>query len=119
MSVSSNTPPNGTRWIMAQMNLPQNYGLGRFEIKPLGGVGRTIAISKRIRQVLEALAVGPLYCASTVRLSHYVDILRDDHGVNIETLWFSDNKGPLKTRYGVYVLRDEVRFVGNPNGEAA
>ncbi len=119
MTVSLNTPPTNTRWIMGQMNLPQNYGIGHFEIKRADSAGRSIAVSKRLRQVLEALVIGPLYCASAVRLSHYVDVLRDDHGVNIETIWFSDNKGPIKTRYGVYVLRDEVRFIGNPNGEAA
>ena len=111
------TPPKNTRWIMGNHDLPQNYGLGSFQVRNALGRIRVITLQKRIRQILEALMLGPVYCASTVRVGHYVDLLRDEQNVNIETLWFSDNKGPIKTRYGVYVLRDAVTLL--PEGDAA
>lgn len=103
--------PKGTRWIMGNHDLPQNYGMARFKLKDPQGHSNVISLSKRMRQVWEALAKSPLYCASTIRVGHYVDVLRDDHGVNIDTLWFTDDKGPIKTRFGVYVLRDDVALI--------
>ena len=106
-----NTPPENTRWIMGSHDLPQNYGAAHFAVVDKEMRRSVITLSKRMRQILEALMLSPLYCASTVRVGHYVDVLRDDHGVNIETLWFTDDKGPIKTRFGVYVLRDTVTLL--------
>ena len=111
MTKRSSTPPVNTRWIMGDRDLPQNYGDAQFNVADDDNPDLVITVSKRMRQTLEALIVGPVYCASPIRLSHYVDILRDDHRIKIETLWFTDSKGPMKTRYGVYKLLSEIKEV--------
>lgn len=44
------------------------------------------------------------------RWSHYVDILRDRHGLNIETVE-ERHGGPFKGWHGRYVLRSDVEVV--------
>lgn len=96
---------------MGNHDLPQNYGDAKFSVVDTSNLRSVITLSKRMRQILEALMIGPLFCASTVRVGHFVDVLRDEHGVNIETLWFKNNNGPIKTRYGVCVRRDDVTLL--------
>lgn len=87
-----NTPaPEGNqdpRWIMAVRDLPQDRNTVLFTIDN----DRTTLIGKRLRQVLEALQKGPIFCASPVRLSDAVLILRRDYGVRIETQTTQDGR---------------------------
>lgn len=101
-------PPSNTRWIFSNRDLPQEIAPAMFAIEQTDGSLHHATVSKRLRQVLETLIISPVYCASPIRLSYYVDVLRDTHGLKIETLWFSNNDRSIKTRYGVYVLRDVV-----------
>jgi len=69
------------RWAVASHDLPQAETAQAFLIDDK----RLIKIENRLRQMIEALLIGPLYCASTVRLSDLVFRLKRDHGVLIAT----------------------------------
>lgn len=67
-------------------------------------------VSKRKRQVLEALRRGPIYCASPVRLSQAVAELRETIAeAAITTDWFEIVKDGETIRYGAYRLTWDVQ----------
>lgn len=106
-------PDSGTRWIMNRLDLPQRYADGRFLVTKADGTSFEVILSKRNRQVLEALMHSPLYCASPIRLSDKVLLLRHEFGINIATTFYDDENGPVTTRYGVYTLVDGVTYLGD------
>lgn len=70
------------RWIVNRSDYPdtrekQTYRVARD--------GSEIVLSKRDRQALEALVIGPCFCASLTRLGDNVLRLRRDHGLDIKT----------------------------------
>ncbi len=105
-------PPQNTRWIISKCDLPHRRGGARYEVQHADGKRETITLSNRKRQVLDALMCSPIYCASPVRLSDIVLLLRNENGINIETEFFQENDGIENTRFGIYVLVDRVRYLG-------
>ena len=75
----NNKPPRNTKWIMGNDDLPQNYAQASFDVVNTKQEHSNVTVSKRMRQVLEVLMISPVYCASPIRLGHYIDVLRDDH----------------------------------------
>jgi len=121
MTEQSKKPPENTRWIMGNHHLPQNYGKAEFLITN-DGKSKTITLEGRKRQTLGALMQNPLYCASPIRLSDNVSILKNEWGVDIHTEFYDDNSGPIPARFGVYFLKSKVEFMGEispTKGEAA
>jgi hypothetical protein len=110
-------PPSNTRWIIGNQDLPQNYGAARFLITKETGKAFTLVLSKRKRQVLEALMNSPLYFASPIRLSDNVGILRHEHDVSIDTEFYEDESGPILTRYGIYSLADKAEYLGEVSSD--
>ncbi|WP_073333838.1 hypothetical protein [Wenxinia saemankumensis] len=80
-----------------------------------GDKARHAVLSKRNRQVLDALRQGPVYCASPVRLSDKVLILKRDYGLDIETIRID---GDEEGRFGVYRLVSAVRLVRDATKKA-
>ena len=111
-------PPQNTQWIISRRDLPPRRGTARFEVCKADGNCTTITLKNRKRQVLHALMESPIYCASPVRLSDIVLLLRGD-GIEIETEFFSENDGTENARFGVYVLTDQVRYLGEVSRVAA
>ena len=113
-------PPH-TRWIMSRRDLPTKRENGRFRVTKPDGTKKELILSKRKRQVVEALMKGPIYCASPVRLSDIVLLLRRENGIGIETIYFEDDSDDQATSFGVYVLRDQVERLEDhePEGVAA
>ncbi len=101
-------PPADTRWIFKRTDLPSSRGYQQYRIDRDGVPAKVITLDKRQRQVLDALRANPLYCASPVRLSDVVHIIKRDFGLNIETLFFSEKTGGEASTYGIYILRDAV-----------
>lgn len=64
--------------------------------------------SKRKLQVLETFEKSPLYCASPVRLSDVVMILKRDHGVDIVTTYHTEVGVPDPATFGVYALKSRI-----------
>ncbi|MGK7652422.1 hypothetical protein ACSQ76_08405 [Roseovarius sp. B08] len=106
------TPPENTRWIISRHDLPLRRGGAYYAVQRAEGTRETLTLSNRKRQVLDALMRSPIYCASPVRLSDIVLLLRNENGINIETEFFQENDGIENTRFGIYVLVDQVRYLG-------
>lgn len=108
----SNKPAKNTKWIMGNHSLPQDFETARYKATDSNGKIKLFTASKRQRQVVEALSESPLYCASPIRLSHYVDLLREQLGDDaIATDWYSV-KEPFPNRYGVYRFNVDIEFLG-------
>lgn len=104
------TPPANTLTVFNWDDLPKNEELAAFRILD-GDKVKTIRVSRKARRLLEGLMMQPVKVASPCRLSHYADVLRDDYGLNIETIRYpSKIKG--NSPYGVYFLRSKVERGG-------
>jgi len=68
------------KWIMGVRDLPNKISPETYMMD-----GRKVILSKRNRQVVDALIDAPLYCASTVRISDTVFRLKSEHGLRITT----------------------------------
>ena len=77
-------PAAGTLWVTGWHCLKSETGVAKFSVENDSADPRAIHVSRNKRRVLEALISGPMYCASPCRLSHYVQLLRDEHGLDIE-----------------------------------
>ncbi|WP_417729123.1 hypothetical protein [Roseovarius sp.] len=105
-------PPESTRWIFSRRDLPPRRGSARFEVYTANGDRKNVILSNRKRQVVDALIRNPIYCASPVRLSDIVMLLRSEDGLGVETVYFQESDGIEKTRFGVYKLTDQVHYLG-------
>lgn len=112
MKEKDTIPPENARWIISNRDLPQKYGPARFQVTKEDGRAFGLVVSKRKRQVLEALMKGPLYCASPIRLSDNVLLLRNEYDVAIATDFYTDDSGPISTHFGIYTLTDSLVFLG-------
>ncbi|MEM7473233.1 MAG: hypothetical protein AAF340_17935 [Pseudomonadota bacterium] len=79
--MSSNPKKPNPDWIMSLSDMSGNRTRQRYVVD--GEV--EITVSKRWRDMLDTLRQGPVYCASPVRLSDAVCVLRRDYRVPIET----------------------------------
>lgn len=68
-------------WIMSLHDMSGNRAKQRYLIDGEA----EIVLSKRWRDMMDTLRKGPVYCASPVRLSDAVCVLRRDYQVPIET----------------------------------
>lgn len=112
MTKTETKPPENTQWVISRRDLPSRRGSARYEVRKADEKCETITLSNRKRQVLDALMRSPVFCASPVRLSDIVLLLRNETGIGIETEFFQENDGIENTRFGIYVLTDRVRYLG-------
>lgn len=111
--MSKNTqPPKNTLRAWSSRDLSQDREVAKFRVQNADGSESTIVAEKRVRQVLDSLRETPIYCASPVRISETVRVLRHELGVEIETERYDGNNG----QYGVYFLTSQVTPI---SGEAA
>ncbi|PHP27519.1 hypothetical protein [Limimaricola cinnabarinus] len=111
MTQEQKRPSPNTCWIMSSRDLPRKRHDGWFRVTKADGSESVIVLRKRKRQMLEALMRSHVYCASPVRLSDVVNLLRHNYGIDIETVYFEEDHGDDVTRYGVYVLADKVEYI--------
>ncbi len=112
MITASSTPAPNTRWIHSRKDLDPIVSKAKFRITKPNGKIFEITVKGRQKQALQALMLGPVYCASVIRLGEYVSQLKHAHNVDVRTDWFKDDKDALKTRFGTYTLTDQVEFLG-------
>ena len=105
---NENQPPANAQRIYKVAQLPPLRGPATFVIHTDAGEPRHIILSKRQRQVLELLMKAPVYCASPVRISDMVFVLREDVGICIETKMYPGDEETGAGSYGVYFLRSRV-----------
>ena len=70
-----------------------------------------VTLSKRQRQVIDLLITSPVYCASPVRLSDVVHILKREIGLEVKTKTFPGNPITGSGAYGVYFPQSQVHRV--------
>jgi hypothetical protein len=73
-------------------------------------------LHKRRRQILELLMRGPVFCASTVRISDVVFVLKTKNGVDVKTECFPGDDMAGAGRFGVYYLHSSVARIDGVEG---
>lgn len=103
-------------WVTKWRDLPPQTEPAEYQVTTEAGEIRQFWVSKNKRRLVDALIDGPVHCASPCRLSHFVMGLREDQGLNIETVWFDNDPKAGRTRCGIYKLLDSVTRIDG--GEA-
>ncbi|HBZ45318.1 MAG TPA: hypothetical protein DEO85_14975 [Maritimibacter sp.] len=111
MSTFQIKPPSNAQRIWRVADLPRERGLRRYLITNPLGEASTVLLSKRRRQVMDLLMQGPVHCASPVRLSDMVHLLREETKVDIETEFYPGDEETGAGTYGVYFLRSKVTLL--------
>lgn len=103
--------PN-TMWVMGRRDLPGNKASAKFEVMKPDATTTVKTFGKRKRQIIELLMKTDVFCASPVRISDVVSILKRDDDIDIHTHRPLDQKEDSEGSYGIYQLRDKIRFLG-------
>lgn len=98
-------------WVTAWRDLPPQTEPAQYQVTDCAGETRKIWVSKNKRRIVDALIDGPVHCASPCRLSHFVMGLREDQGLNIETVRFDKDPKAGRSHCGIYQLLDTVTRV--------
>ncbi len=105
------TPPTYSQWVYRVADLPPERGSADYTITDGDGNSRVVTLAKRKRQIIELLMQGPVHCASPVRISDIVHILKREIGLDVETKMYPGNQATGAGSYGIYFLRSDVRRV--------
>lgn len=103
-------PPANALRVNAWRDLPRDRTPARYEIAGPDGA-RAITLTKGNRIILDALLERPVYCASPVRISDRVCILRRDYGVPIDREMYEADPHTGGDKYGVYFIGAGVRRI--------
>lgn len=109
-------PPADALRVQAWRDLPRDRAAARYKITCADGDFRLITLSKGNRIVLDALILQPLFCASPVRISDRVCILRHDYNVRIIKRMYENDAATDRAKFGVYFLAAKVERLGNDGG---
>ncbi|WP_158234192.1 hypothetical protein [Oceaniglobus indicus] len=110
-------PPNALR-VKAWRDLPANRTPARYKITADSGDTHQISVAKGNRIILDALIEQPVYCASPVRISDRVCILRHEYGVPIIKEMYENDAATDRAKFGVYFLNAKVERVSGGGGAA-
>lgn len=102
-------PPHNAKRVLRVADLPKDRNPAQFEITNANSKSRVVILDKRRRQILELLASGPVYCASPVRISDVVYVLKREIGLEVETEFYPGDRAAGAGDFGVYFLRSRVR----------
>jgi|TARA_R110000823_G_scaffold191991_1_gene323656 hypothetical protein len=92
-------------------DLPKDRSTARYEIPTDDGGTRVITLKSGNRVVLDSLIARPLLCASPVRISDRVCILRHEYGVPIDREMYDGDEASEGQRFGVYFIGQGVRRI--------
>jgi hypothetical protein len=101
-------PPANALRVDAWRYLPADRTPAQYQITDSDGDTRTITLAKGNRIILDALIKQPVYCASPVRVSDRVCILRHEYGVPITKEMYENDIATDRAKFGVYFLGDGV-----------
>ena len=107
--ITTDAPPSNALRVERWSDMPTAKAPARYEITAEDGSTKTITLSNGNRIILDALLRQPVYCASPVRISDRVCILRGDYGVPITKEMYSNDTATDRMRFGVYFLDGKVR----------
>lgn len=111
MTETNQKPPSNAQRIMRVADLPPDRKPTRYEIRNGTSKPRIVTLDKRKRQIVDLLMSAPVYCASPVRLSDVVHILKREIGLEVETKYYPGNPITGSGAYGVYFLTSDVRRI--------
>ena len=112
--ISNNIPPSNVYDVSSWGELPDTTEKAKYRICNEGKRNKITSVAKKQRQVLEALCEKPIVAASRCRISSCINKLRDEHGLQIDTIMYDINDGC----YGIYVLKSKVECLST-NRKAA
>ena len=101
-------PPANALRVEAWRDLPNDVALASYRFIDGEGAEKTIKLAKGNRVILDALIAQPVYCASPVRISDRVCILRNEYGVPITKKMYANDTATDRARFGVYFLDGHV-----------
>ena len=110
-SNQTSRPPKNTLRVQGWKDLPKDRSMARYEIPTADGGTRVITLKSGNRVVLDALISRPLLCASPVRISDRVCILRHEYGVPIDREMYDGDEASEGQRFGVYFIGHGVRRI--------
>ena len=111
ISIPTDRPPANALRVDKWSDMPTGTAPARYEITGEDGQSTTITLAKGNRIILDALIERPIYCASPVRISDRVCILRRDYGVPITKEMYSNDAATDRAKFGVYFLSGVVRRI--------
>lgn len=107
----SDQPPANALRVGKWSDMPNSTAPARYEVVADNGTTKTFTLAKGNRIILDALIQQPVYCASPVRISDRVCILRRDYGVPITKEMYSNDTATDRAKFGVYFLSGSVRRI--------
>ncbi|SFG68929.1 hypothetical protein [Sulfitobacter dubius] len=108
-------PPANTVRNSRWRDFPNTVSPAQYRITDETGKAHTVTVSKNKRRVLEGLMRAPMYCASPVRISDLVHILKRDYGVDIAMDLYANDNETDRAKFGIYTLKSKVELA-NGNG---
>ncbi|SLN23366.1 hypothetical protein ROJ8625_00938 [Roseivivax jejudonensis] len=111
MKTETAIPPKNARRIWRVADLPKDRRPVAYEIRNTDGSVRVCLLSKRKRQIMDLLIDAPVYCASPVRISDIVHVLKRETGVEIHTDYYAGDPNTGAGAYGTYTLVSRVHRV--------
>ena len=109
--IPTDRPPANALRVERWSDMPTGTAPARYEIAEDNGTVKVITVAKGNRIILDALMQQPVYCASPVRISDRVCILRRDYGVPITKEMYSHDTATDRAKFGVYFLSGNVRRI--------
>ena len=111
LKILTDNPPANALRVTAWRDLPTQTSPVRYEITGKDGSTKTITLAKGNRVIMDALIEQPVYCASPVRISDRVCILRHNYGVPITKEMYENDIATDRAKFGVYFLDGIVRRI--------
>lgn len=111
-------PPSNALRVHAWRDLPKDRTPARYRITTDDGRTREITLAKGNRIILDALIIQPVYCASPVRISDRVCILKRDYRVPIDKEMFENDAATDRAKFGVYFLNCRIERIAGNGGAA-
>ena len=111
-------PPSNALRVKAWRDLPTIGTPARYRITASNGEVHQITVAKGNRIILDALIAQPVICASPVRISDRVCILRHEYGVPIIKKMYENDAATDRAKFGVYFLDGCVEHLGDTGGAA-
>jgi len=102
-------PPANALRVSKWTDMPAGTKPARYAITDANGETRAITLAKGNRIILDALISQPVYCASPVRISDRVCILRNDYGFPITKEMYKNDTATDRAKFGIYFIGDGVR----------
>ncbi|MFG6581583.1 hypothetical protein [Sulfitobacter sp. 1A12779] len=109
--IPTGKPPANALRVERWSDMPKGTAPARYEVVSEDGKTKTFTLAKGNRIILDALIQQPVYCASPVRISDRVCILRRDYGVPITKEMYSNDTATDRAKFGVYFLSGTVRRI--------